>query len=145
MDDKIIAIFCLCDDLLKAMHHQEDRQCQMNDAEIMTTAFIAALFFRGNHESARAMLKQHGYIIHMVRKSRFSRRLHRIKDVFIIFFNLLAQTWKILNTDAVYRLTASLLLCATICVFGAQRYTPRKIFGAIKRARNGTFMDSRFI
>jgi hypothetical protein len=36
MDDKIIAIFCLCDDLLKAMHHQKDRQCQMNDAEIMT-------------------------------------------------------------------------------------------------------------
>jgi hypothetical protein len=51
MDDKIIAIFCLCDDLLKAMHHQEDCQCQMNDAEIMTTAFIAALFFRGNHEA----------------------------------------------------------------------------------------------
>jgi hypothetical protein len=42
MDDKIIAIFCLCDDLLKAMHHQEDRQCQMNDAAIMTTAFSAA-------------------------------------------------------------------------------------------------------
>ena len=35
MDDNIIATFCLCDDLLKAMHHQEDRQCQMNDAEIM--------------------------------------------------------------------------------------------------------------
>jgi len=30
MDDKIIATFCLCDDLLKAMHHQADRQCQMN-------------------------------------------------------------------------------------------------------------------
>jgi DDE family transposase len=102
MDDKIIAIFCLCDDLLKAMHHQEDRQCQMNDAEIMTTAFIAALFFRGNHESARTMLKQHGYIPHMVSKSRFSRRLHHIKTIFIIFFNLLAQTWKTLNTDAIY-------------------------------------------
>ena len=23
MDDKIIATFCLCDDLLKAMHHQD--------------------------------------------------------------------------------------------------------------------------
>ena len=102
MDDKIIAIFCLCDDLLKAMHHQEDRQCQMNDAEIMTTAFIAALFFRGNQESARIMLKQHGYVTHMVSKSRFSRRLHRIKEIFIIFFNLLAQTWKTLNTDALY-------------------------------------------
>lgn len=102
MDDKIIAIFCLCDDLLKAMHHQEDRQCQMNDAEIMTTALIAALFFRGNHESARAMLKQYGYVTHMVSKSRFSRRLHRIKELFIIFFNLLAQTWKTLNTEAIY-------------------------------------------
>ena len=88
MDDKIIATFCLCDDLLKAMHHQEDCQCQMNDAEIMTTAFIAALFFRGNHESARALLKQYGDIPHMISKSRFSRRLHRIKAIFIVFFNL---------------------------------------------------------
>jgi Transposase DDE domain len=102
MDDKIIATFCLCDDLLKAMHHPEDRQCQMNDAEIMTTACVASLFFRGNHESARAMLQQHGYIPHMVRKSQFSRRLHRIKDIFIIFFNLLAQTWKTLNPDDIY-------------------------------------------
>jgi len=102
MDDKIIAIFCLCDDLLKAMQHQEDRQCQMNDAEIMTTVFMAALFFRENHESARALLKHYGYIPHMVSKSRFSRRLHRIKEMFVIFFNLLAHTWKTLNTDAIY-------------------------------------------
>jgi Transposase DDE domain len=102
MDDKIIATFCLCDDLLKAMHHQEDRQCQMNDAEIMTTACVASLFFRGNHESARAMLQQHGYIPHMLSKSRFSRRLHRIKETFIMLFNLLGETWKTLNTEAVY-------------------------------------------
>src|SRR5947207_15982134 len=102
MDDKIIATFCLCDDLLKAMHHQENCQCQMNDAEIMTTAFIASLFFRGNHESARTMLKQHGYIPHMVSKSRFNRRLHRIKEIFIILFNLLGKVWKMLNTDAIY-------------------------------------------
>ena len=74
----------------------------MNDAEIMTTALVASLFFRGNHESARAMLKQHGYIPHMVSKSRFSRRLHRIKEIFIILFNLWGETWKILNTDAIY-------------------------------------------
>jgi hypothetical protein len=102
MDDKIIATFCLCDDLLKAIHHQEDCQCQMNDTEIMTTALIASLFFRGNHESARALLKQHGYIPHMLSKSRFSRRLHRIKELFIILFDLLGNMWKTLNTDAVY-------------------------------------------
>ena len=102
MDDKIIATFCLCDDLLKAMHHQEDHQCQMNDAEIMTTALIASLCFRGNHESARAMLQQHGYIPSMLSKSRFSRRLHRIQDLFLILFDLLGQSWKTLNTEAIY-------------------------------------------
>jgi hypothetical protein len=34
----------------------------MSDAEVMTTALTAALFFRGTLESARVMLKQHGYI-----------------------------------------------------------------------------------
>jgi len=102
MDDKIIVTFCLCDDLLKAIHHQEDCQCHMNDAAIMTTALVASLFFRGNHESARTMLKQHSYIPHMLSKSRFSHRLHRIKDLFIILFNLLGKIWKTLNTDAIY-------------------------------------------
>ena len=100
MDDKMIVTFCLGDDLLQAIHHQEDRQCHMNDAEIMTTALIAALFFRGNHESARAMLKQHGSIPHMLSKSRCSRRLHRIKEIFIIVFNLLGQLWTTLTIDA---------------------------------------------
>jgi Transposase DDE domain len=101
MDDKMIATFCLCDDLLKTIHHHEDCQCQMTDAEIMTTALIASLCFRGNQESARSLLTQHGYIPHMVRKSRFSRRLQRIKEIFIVFFNLCAQTWKTRNTEAI--------------------------------------------
>ncbi len=83
MDEHIIAIFCLCDDLLTVLHHQESPQCQMNDAEVMTTALVAALFFHGKHESARMMLKQYGYIPQMLSKSRFSRRLHRVKDRFI--------------------------------------------------------------
>ena len=102
MDDTIIATFCLCDDLLKAIHHPEDCQCQMNDAEIMTTALMASLVFRGNHESARAMLQQYGYIPHMLSKSRFSRRLHRIKGLFLILFELLGNIWKTLNTATVY-------------------------------------------
>jgi len=68
----------------------------------MTTACIAALRFRGNHESARTMLKQYGYIPNMLSKSRFSRRLHRLQGIFVLLFNLLGQIWKTLNTDAVY-------------------------------------------
>ena len=130
MDDKIIATFCLCDDLLKAMHHQEDRQCQMNDAEIMTTAFVAALFFRGNHESARALLKQYGYIPHMVSKSRFSRRLHRIKELFISLFNLLGQTWKMLNTDAIYVIASlPVAVCDNIRIRRSKIYSDESLRG----------------
>jgi len=42
MDEQIIATYCLWDDLLQAIHHQGEAQCQMSDAEVMTTAFIAA-------------------------------------------------------------------------------------------------------
>ena len=58
MDDKIIAMYCLCDDLLKALHHHEDTQRQMTDAEVMTTALVAALFLRGHHESARMLCQE---------------------------------------------------------------------------------------
>jgi hypothetical protein len=88
MDDQMIATFCLGDDLLKAIHHPEDPQAQMHDAEVMTTALVAALFFRGNHESARAMLKQHGSMPPMLSKSRFSRRLHRIQELFVLLVDL---------------------------------------------------------
>lgn len=130
MDDKIIAMFCLCDDLLKAIHHQEDWQCQMNDAELMTTALTASLCFRGNHESARAMLKQYGYIPQMLSKSRFSRRLHRIKDLCIILFNLLGKIWKTLNTDAIYVIDSlPVAVCDNIRIPRAKIYSKEEFRG----------------
>lgn len=130
MDDTIIATFCLCDDMLKVMHHQEDRQCQMNDAEIMTTALIASLFFRGNHESARAMLRQYGYIPHMLSKSRFSRRLHRMKELFIVLFDLLAQIGKTLNRDAIYVIDSiPIAVCDNIRIRRAKIYSDEKFRG----------------
>ena len=44
MDTQIVAVFCLVDDMLKAMRHQEDLQCEMSDAEVMTTAILAVVF-----------------------------------------------------------------------------------------------------
>jgi Transposase DDE domain len=130
MDETIIATYCLCDDLLKAIRHQEDQQCQMTDAEVMTTALTAALFFRGNHESARAMLKQHGYMPHMLGKSRFSRRLHQLKDLFVLLFNLLGQTWKTLNTDAIYVIDSlPIAVCDNIRIRRAKIYTEEKFRG----------------
>jgi len=88
-----------CDDILKAFHHREDVQCHMSDAEVMTTALIAALYFGGNYSHARKMLHSQGYIPQMLTKSRFSRRLHRIKPYFLAVFKILAEYWKTMNAD----------------------------------------------
>ena len=45
MDTQIVAIYCLCDDILKGLHHHEDDQCRMSDPEIMTTSIMAAASF----------------------------------------------------------------------------------------------------
>lgn len=102
MDLQIILIYCLCDDLLTAMDHHEDEQCQVSDAEIMTVGIVAALYFSGNYTLARAMLKEQGYIPGMLGKSRFSRRLHRVKHHFLTLFNVLGQMWQAESEENIY-------------------------------------------
>src|SRR5215470_17448593 len=44
--NKIIETLCLRNDVLKAMLHREDHQCQINSAETIPTALVASLFLR---------------------------------------------------------------------------------------------------
>lgn len=102
MDDQILAIYILVSDLLKGMKHYEDPQCRMSDAEVMTTAIVAALFFGGKHESARFMLNAPQYIPEMLSKSRYCRRLHRMRHLVITFIEIIGEHWKSLNDEAIY-------------------------------------------
>lgn len=102
MDTQIVAIYCICDDILKGLKHSEDKQRQMSDAEVMTTSIVAALFFSGNMEKSRVFLQEHGYIPKMLAKSRFNRRVHKIAELFWIVFELLGEVWKQLNEESVY-------------------------------------------
>lgn len=102
MDTQIVAIYCICDDILKGLRHSEDKQRQMSDAEVMTTSIVAVLFFSGNMEKSRIFLQEHGYIPNMLKKSRFNRRQHKIADLFVVVFDLLGEFWKQLNEESVY-------------------------------------------
>lgn len=102
MDTQIIVVFCLCVDMLKSLQHYEDAQCQMSDAEVMTTAIIAMLYFKGNFSLASCYMYEQNYIPKMLGKSRFNRRLHRIADLFLTLFLRLGETWKQLNEKSVY-------------------------------------------
>jgi Transposase DDE domain len=102
MNNEIVAIYCLCDDILQAMNHRSDGQQQMSDAEVMTTAIVAAMYFGGNFEQARKHLSEPHYIPKMLSKSRLNRRLHRVEPMLLTVFEALGQIWKQLNPEAVY-------------------------------------------
>jgi IS5 family transposase len=50
----------------------------MNQAEIMTVAITAALFYGGNLSRTRQVLMWNGYIKNMLSESRLNRQLHKI-------------------------------------------------------------------
>lgn len=123
MDTRIILVYCLCDDLLKALRHREDRQCQLCDAEVMTVALVAALYYSGNFVDAGEMLSEQGYIPMMLSRSRFNRRLHRVKHLFLHLFALLGEHFKAMNEGAVYILdTFPISACDNYRIPRSKRY-----------------------
>ena len=74
----------------------------MSDAEVMTTALVASLWYGGNHETARTMLHDPKYIPQMLSKSRFNRRWHRLAPQFLMLFEVLGEHFKALNADSIY-------------------------------------------
>lgn len=102
MDGQIVAIYCLCDDLTKAMRVCEDPQCRMSNAEVMTTAIVAALHFGANLARARVWLRDTGFIPAMLSESRFVRRLGAVQDLLAALFLTLGAAFKRLNAPMTY-------------------------------------------
>lgn len=103
MELEITTVFCLCDDLLKAMNVKDDAQVKMSNAEVMTVALTASMYFAGNYENSREFLMEHQYIPDMLSKSRFNRRLNNIDETaWLALFNLLGETFKRVNDEKEY-------------------------------------------
>lgn len=102
MDTEIIIIYCLVDDYLKGIGHQEHPQVQLNDAAILTTAIVASVCHGGNFAVAQGMLRAPQYFGCVLSRSRFSRRLNRLKAHLLTLISLLGLFWKERNTDQIY-------------------------------------------
>ena len=66
MLNEIITIYAITDDLLKAIRHKDDIRRAMSDAEIITTALVAAIFFHGNQSNACSYMKDYNLIPDML-------------------------------------------------------------------------------
>jgi IS5 family transposase len=92
MEMQIIAMYVICDEVLKQVGHRDNIQAQISCAEIITTHLVAAQWFGNNIQSARHFLASTGMIQNMLSKSRFNRRLHAIpSSIWEALFQMIAQ------------------------------------------------------
>ena len=130
MPQKIITIYCLVDELLKAIGFQDDPQAKLTTAEILTIALVAAEFFTGNHQASLAFLTSHGYI-QPFSKSRFNRRLHALPEgIWQMLVWTLAQIHQQTNPDAIHLVdTFPVPVCHNIRIRRCRIYQQRAFRG----------------
>ncbi len=104
MIDHTTELYCIIDDLLKAVGHSEDSRRSMTDAEVLTTALVAALYFGGNIEHSRHFLHGTGIVPRMLSRSRLCRRLHLVAELAHTIFHQLGQVLKQMSVSQHYLL-----------------------------------------
>lgn len=133
MVEMIITIYCLCDDLLKALGIPEDPHVKMSDAEVMTVALVAAMYHAGNLEKSRDFLKEHNYMPYMLSKSRYNRRLLALPEVvWLALGDLLAMVFKQANEGQEYVLDSfPVPVCDNIRISRCRLYQGEEYRGKI--------------
>lgn len=98
---KTLIIYCFTDDFLKKIQPDNDRQRKFTDAQVITTAIIAAKKFYGNYAAALDFLASYeGF--YRIDRGVFSMRLHRLDATIRLIFAHLGQTIKELNLSQEY-------------------------------------------
>lgn len=101
MNDFTIAIYCFVDDYLQVAGKKSASKRTLNDAEVITTALVAARYFGGNLTTACSYMRQHQRC-RMPHKSNFHRALHRLSQTIASLFLALGQSLKELNCSSEY-------------------------------------------
>ena len=115
LHDKVIAIYCFSDDLLKAIGHKTKEGCRTTDAEIITTALISALLFKGNQSVGIDYMRSHNMAPLLPLKSGFTKRLHGLCELLLMIFQQLGHLIKQLNLSRCYILDSfPLAVCHNI-------------------------------
>ena len=81
MDDAlIVTIYVVIDDTMKTLGHHSHCLAGVSDAEVLTVAVLAALYFGNHHERAVGVRTGGSYFPRALSPSRFNRRLHALAD-----------------------------------------------------------------
>ena len=99
--DQVLVIYCFIDDFLKQIAPVNDKQRKFTDAQVITTALIAAKKFNGNYSVAIDFVASYeGF--YRIDRGVFSKRLHRLNYIMSLIFSYLGETIKDLNISKEY-------------------------------------------
>ena len=131
MELEIIAIYCWCELILNQLNIKDDCRTEMTHAEVLTTAIVAVRFFSGNFQNACNFLSEHDYILKMLSKSRFNRRLHKLGPELIgDVQKIIGEIFKSSNKDQEYAVDSfPVPVCENIRIFHSKIYTEEKYRG----------------
>lgn len=105
MREQTVAMYCFLDDLLTLTRpswaRPADPRRRLTDAQVLTTALVAARFFGGNLVVARHYMEQH-WGQNKLDKSGFTRQLHALTDTLLALFAICGQVLKELHIEARY-------------------------------------------
>ena len=140
MREQTVAMYCFLDDLLSltcpVRPLAADPRRRLTDAQVLTTALVAARFFGGNLTRGRHYLEQH-WGQNKLDKSGFTRRLHRLTDTLLALFATCGQVLKELHLAARYVIDSfPVAVCQNIRIPRCKLLTGRAYRGrsASKRA-----------
>ena len=92
-------LYMLIDEILKGLNNKEDKRSLLSDSEIIFIYISACYNFSGNYSKALDFLSFTKLIKYKLSKSRFSRRLKKLKSIILIIFNIISEIGK---TEADY-------------------------------------------
>lgn len=101
-DTAAVATYCLIDDLLQSVGHDEPARRRVSDAEVIATALVAMRTFGGNFVSARVFLRSYAYVPQVLSKSQFNRRLHQAAPLLRLLLALLPEVYKKQSEEDIY-------------------------------------------
>ncbi|OGX80764.1 hypothetical protein BEN49_03355 [Hymenobacter coccineus] len=105
MRQQTIAMYCFLDGLLTLTRPRwarpADPCCRLSDAQVLTTALVAARFFGGNLVVAKHYMEQH-WGQNRLDKSGFTRRLHALTDTLLSLFATFGALLKDVHLEARY-------------------------------------------
>ena len=102
LQDKVIGIYCKVDDILKGISHPEHKDRRVSDSEIITTAILSALYFKGNQCSAINYMRTYNMSPTMVGKSGFCKRIHKVASLLMWMFLDVGRLFKYVYAELEY-------------------------------------------